>query len=536
MQRISIVGLLVLAVLFVVSGVIVRQGVRAEARILRMNADLEQRIEERTADLEGANLKLAGAVEEAERANRAKSEFLANMSHEIRTPMNAILGYAQLMKSAPADSPKINAAASRRSLGAAITSSRSSTTSSRCPRSRPAAWSSASATSTSHGLLEDLNMMFQVRAAQKGLVLSFEMDEGVPRYLRGDENKIRQVLVNLLGNAIKFTSEGSVGLRAGARVDATNSECILSFAVRDTGPGIAPEDRERVFGHFEQTEHGRATEGGTGLGLAISRQYARLMGGDLFVEPPPGEGSVLRFDARLALGDETRVRRRDRLRRVVAIKEGQPDWRVLVVDDREHNREILSRMLENVGFLVRRGVNGKEALAIFDSWSPHAVMMDIRMPVMGGVEATRRIKSHPDGANTVVIAVSASALDEQRLSMIEYGADAFLGKPVLEEEVYAELGRHLGVQYVYEEVSNRTAPETSRVIQRSDVANLAPEVRERLYRAAVVGDLDLLESLVAEAAPTDEALVRGLLDLVENIELEALMRLLGPEEEEDVDA
>ena len=358
-----------------------------------------------------------------QQANRAKSVFLANMSHEIRTPMNAILGFSQLMLRDQDLTPRqcqylgtinrsgehllalINDILEMSKIEAGRTTLNPTTF------DLPV-------------LLKDLEMMFRVRTDEKKLSFSVEMIGDVPQYIVTDINKLRQVFINVLGNAVKFTEQGGIGLRVRAdREGATGP--FLQVEIEDTGPGISPDDQDKLFRHFEQTKTGQQAGTGTGLGLAISREFVRLMGGDITVSSQVGKGSVFVIHLPLKEGEAQAVQAKDTPRHVLRLQPGQATCRVLIADDIEDNRQLLAQLLGPVGFEIRLATNGAEAVQEFEAWRPHLILMDFRMPVMDGHEAIRRIRAMAGGEDPKIIAVTASAMDENRQELMEIGADDF---------------------------------------------------------------------------------------------------------------
>ncbi len=387
------------------------------------------------------------AKESAESANRAKSAFLANMSHEIRTPMNAILGYAQILQHDEALNEEQRTALDviARSGDHLLTLINDVLEMARIESGRI---SLSEESFDFHGLLNDIVRMFRIRTGSQGVALNLEEKGNVPLVLRGDEGKIRQVLINLIGNAVKFTERGTVTLRVSAERDVRDSGngagVRIGIEIEDTGCGVLPGDFERIFAAFEQTEKGK-NAGGTGLGLPISRHFARLMGGDLeLVRSEPGVGSLFRFTFGAVLSDRCDPRNSSLKRRGVwRFAAGETPRTALVVDDRETNRVLLARMLAPAGFAVNEAAGGAEALALVERNRPDVVFMDIMMPGMDGLEATRRIREVAGGA-VFVIAVSARTLDVDRESALAGGMQGFVGKPVQEDDLFSEIRRVTG--------------------------------------------------------------------------------------------
>jgi PAS domain S-box-containing protein len=459
-----------------------------------------------------------------QQANRAKSVFLANMSHEIRTPMNAILGFSQLMlrdhdltvrqcqylgtinRSGEHLLALINDILEMSKIEAGRTTLNPSTF------DLPV-------------LLKDLEMMFRVRTDEKKLSFSVEVIGDVPRFIVTDINKLRQVFINVLGNAVKFTAKGAIGLRVHADREIATGP-FLRFEVEDTGPGISPDEQDKLFRHFEQTKTGQQAGTGTGLGLAISREFVRLMGGDITVSSQVGKGSVFVVQLPLKEGDAQAVQAKDNPRQVLSIRAGQPACRVLIADDVEDNRELLAQLLGPVGFEVRLATNGAEAVREFEEWQPHLILMDFRMPVMDGHEAIRLIRAKPGGKDAKIIAVTASAMDENRQELLLIGADDFIGKPFQTVDLFQKIHAHLGVEYVYAE--DPAAQEEAFELTHESVA-LLPEELIDLMRDAVIGaDLDQLLASIGEVEAGDPRTAAGLRELAERFEYQKLLDLFGP--------
>jgi PAS domain S-box-containing protein len=488
------------------------------------------------------------AKEAAEAANRAKSAFLANMSHELRTPLNAILGFSQLM----AHDSSLNQQ-QQDYLG---TISRSGEhllalindvlEMSKIEAGRTTLYQQSF---NLYRLLDYLEEMLQLKAKSKNLQLTFERSPDVPQYVKTDESKLRQVLLNLLGNAIKFTQAGSVTLRVrvgedtGTRGhgDTENSlESIsnltaspplphsLVFEVEDTGPGIAPEELEILFEAFVQTETGRNSQQGTGLGLAISRQFVKMMGGDITVNSRLCEGTVFTFDIQVGVAEVTEEQTQQPSRRVIGLAPNQPKYRILVVEDVRENRQLLVKVLEILNVEVREAVNGQEAIALSERWHPHLIWMDMRMPVMDGYEATRQIKARPNGQDTVIIALTASAFEEERSIALSAGCDDFVRKPIQEAVIFDKMAEYLGISYVYEQAiqSSSQRQSTSQLALTPDALAVMPaEWVKQLSEAATQVDSELVVQLIAQIPEEAVELANGLTNLVNNYRFDRIIAL-----------
>ncbi|MCA9657775.1 MAG: response regulator, partial [Myxococcales bacterium] len=369
-------------------------------------------------------------------------------------------------------------------------------------------------------LFADLESMLRLRVRDKGLTLVCEIDPAIPEELVGDPAKLRQVVLNLLGNATKFTDSGGVTLRAALRVD--DDAPRLWVEVEDTGRGIAADELPRLFRPFEQTKSGRVSQEGTGLGLTISQHFVKMMGGEIRVRSEPGVGSVFTFDVAVDLPRAPCEPVLDVDSRVVGLAPGQPRWRILIVEDRWQNRDLLRSFLEPLGFEVREAVHGEEAVAIASEWTPHLVWMDIRMPVMDGYEATRRIKALPRGRDIVVVALSANVFEDERARMAAAGCADFVAKPFRAKVIYEALVRHLGCEFV-------CAPEASAEVANDPgiVDGLPAEIVAELRAAALAADAGLLGELAAALRPGWSALAERVEAAVHDFDYEAILALVG---------
>ncbi|MRR52364.1 MAG: PAS domain-containing hybrid sensor histidine kinase/response regulator, partial [Rhodocyclaceae bacterium] len=447
----------------------------SEIQLDRYRLHLEELVEERTQQL-------AEAKEAAEAANRAKSIFLSNMSHELRTPLNAVLGFTQIMERDTniSDTHRRELATIGRSGRHLLSLINDVLEISRIEAGRTTVQNDPF---DLEGTLTAVEEMIRVRAESKGLTLTVERQGPLPPYVLGDAHHLRQVLINLLGNAVKFTDRGQVRLRV-----VVEGEHIL-FEVADTGPGIAPEDRERIFQAFFQTEAGIAKGEGTGLGLTISREFVRLMGGELGVTSEPGKGS--RFSFAIPLPPTVAPAGIDQQGTILGLAPGQAAPRILVAEDRPDNQQVITELLNQTGFQVRVAANGREALDLFQAWHPHLVLMDMRMPVMDGYEATRAIRALPEGGSIPIVALTASAFEEERSQILAMGCNEMVRKPIEQDHLFGIIGRLLDLRYVYGEKASTAAPPLQ------DLRALPADLRADLAKAAAILDKDAALAIVS---------------------------------------
>ncbi|GET39633.1 hybrid sensor histidine kinase/response regulator [Microseira wollei] len=556
-QRVNVEGSAELKVLADSFNQMSREIQQSRAQLEEYARSLEQKVRDRTQSLEQEIIQrqrtqeqLATALDAAEAASRAKSAFLANMSHELRSPLNAILGFARLtIKSEDlALKHRENLAIITRSGEHLLDLINEILDLSKIEAGRmtfnPQNFDLFS-------LLDELESWFWLKAETKQLQLIFQIDPQVPRYIQTDPLKLRQVLINLLSNAIKFTHKGSVTLRVktaeelgswGAEESADKNSPLplctsaplhsnhlsIWFNVEDTGVGIPTSELDSIFAAFVQTKAGQQAEG-TGLGLCIARKFVQLMGGEMSVKSQVGSGSIFNFYISVNVVENSEIPPDISENRVIGLAPNQPQYRILLVDDKDYNRHLLFQLLQPLGFAVKEASNGLEAIEIFPAFEPHLIWMDMRMPVMDGYEATKRIKATSQGKNTKIIALTASTVEEERAIIIAAGCDDFLRKPFREMDIFNLINKHIGVLYIYENESVKTANlgyNSDKALTPEDLAVLPESWLNSLYEAAALADSEAAFRLIEQIRSERATLAVALAKLVDNFDFETIENLI----------
>jgi PAS domain S-box-containing protein len=533
-----------------------------------------------------AEIELQHAMLESEAANRAKSTFLANMSHELRTPLNAILGFVQLMQGdtkTPQNLRNKLDIINRNSehllslINDVLSISKIEANQINLQKN----------TFNLYQLLEQLKQTFLFRANAKGISLNFEYTPEVPQYIQTDEVKLRQILSNFLDNAIKFTAKGDVTFRVmkkeegrrgkeeGRRkkeeggieslseivglsgvsrelddrdttaVFSTNesemlntpsinnlpqsSSFFLQFEIEDTGAGISPDELDLLFEPFVQTESGRTSGQGTGLGLVICRHFVQLMGGDITVESQPSQATVFRFHILIPWGNPERLFNDQPAKRIMGLAPNQPTYRILVVEDVAESRTLLVDLLTSMGLEVAEAADGATAVDLWENFAPHLIFMDIRLPVLDGYKATRQIRAHPQGENTIIIAISASVFDEERERILAAGCNDFVAKPFSRSIIFDKLNEHLGIQYVYEDTLDPVKlPSLPTEIKIQEGLVLMPKKWvQDFHLAARTADQEEMFELLKEIPESLDWLAETLLELIKTFHLDQIIELMG---------
>lgn len=488
---------------------------------------------------------LEQARDTAIRANAAKSEFLASMSHELRTPLNAILGFTELMhlddtlSETHKNYVDIINTSGEHLLGLI---------------NNVLELSKIEAGQVQldltlfdlHRLLQEMYELFQLQMQQKGLTYKIHIASDVPQLICGDVQKLRQVLLNLIGNSLKFTPAGSITCTVTHTHRLLTSDDPLAkppyvensphfltaihVSVSDTGVGVAEDELPRLFENFQQTQSGRDLGQGTGLGLPISQQYVRLMGGQISAESQVGQGSTFSFwvPAWAIANPEPSSSLAPR-HKILGVAPGQPAPRILIAEDNPMNRRLLRQMLEHVGAEVREAENGEVAIALWETWQPHLIWMDMRMPVMDGYAATRHIRHQEETSErsrTSIIALSATAFEENKPAMLAAGCDDTLAKPFRLEALLNKMQKHLNLEFVYDTSDETSESQPPAGLTASDFAGLAANVVAELRHAALAGDDAKICELSDRFLADKDYLKLGLHQLAERFLFKEIIALL----------
>jgi signal transduction histidine kinase len=464
--------------------------------------------------------------QEAEAANRAKSTFLASMSHELRTPLNAILGFSEMLARDPEitdrQQEKINIINRSGEHLLAMINDVLDLSKIEAGRTElePEVFNLLK-------LLEDIARMFELRAEGVDLRFNVEIAPNLAQTINADAGKLRQILINLLGNAVKFTHKGGLSLRARTVPVADDASLVaLQLEVEDSGPGIAEGQQQSIFEPFRQVGHTPTHSKGTGLGLAISKSFAELMGGSISVQSVLGKGSLFCLELPVSLAEPAdEVGMETVPLTVLGLKPDQPAWRILLVEDNIDNRLLLSGLLQAVGFDVREAEDGAQAIKQFQQWQPHFIWMDMLMPVMDGFEASRRIRALPGGDQVKIVALTASVFKEQRQSILQAGCDEVVHKPYQSHQIFSAMARQLKLEYLYQApVKERKA--SQKKVDSKAIAALPQTVQTALSKAARELSIDDIASVLVLVRQSDPQLADGLEGLAQKYRFSELQELL----------
>jgi PAS domain S-box-containing protein len=483
------------------------------------------------SDRRQAEVALQQATLDAEAANQAKSRFLSNMSHELRTPLNSILGFTQLMNR------DLSLSTTQRDQLDIINRSGEHLLEMINDVLDMAKIEAGRIDINLNGfdlhrLLKTLERMFSIRVFAKGITLKIELSYNVPQFISTDEGKLRQILINLIGNAIKFTHEGQIWVRVRFlenHKSEQNTAMLLSFDVEDTGIGIVSTELDSIFEAFVQSKQSSSDmQTGTGLGLAICREFVQLLGGDISVASKPGQGSLFQFYLPVEAVSEPLLLPEPQ---VVGVAPRQKEYRILTVDDHRESRQLMAQLLEPLGFSVRDAHNGQEALTVCQNWKPHLIWMDMQMPAMDGYTATRQIKANLQN-NTIVIALTASALEEDTDIILGTGCDAIIRKPFREAEILQVLTQYLGIHFAVQAPSQSVSKSGIRqpmdALALESLQTMPKEWIAQVHQAAQKVDNTVLLSLINQVSEAHWELRENLVHLVQNFRCDVIFELTEP--------
>lgn len=513
-------------------------------RSQRQKRAIESLIQKRTQEWKNAYSDCEKKVREQtlqlEAANQAKTQLLSNMSHELRTPLNSISGFVELLRRDSTLTPdqRSNLTIIARNSGYLLNLFNEIL---EVARLESGTLSLNPTCFNLRRLIDEVMEMLQGKAQVKNIQLSSYLDVAIPQYIKMDEGKLRQVLVNLLDNGIKFTPKGSVNLRIAGSDDGwaftddsiglhTENSYLLVFEVEDTGVGMTSEELTQVFEPFVQADTTKDQSQGTGLGLFIAKKLVRLMGGEIKVKSTKNHGTLFQFKIRVNLPEASEIPLVQDRSSIIGLAEVKEVFRLLIVDDKPKNRQLLVRLLTPLGFGVKEASNGQEALEIWSDWQPHLIFMDTKMPIMDGYHTIQRIKAEEKQTTPIIIAVTAGVIDENRANLLVSSCDGILKKPFQVDLVLDILAEHLGVKYRYNHEDSEALINSKNTlndvnIETQDLGKMPFEWIEKVNQAASMGHQQKLLTLIDEMGETPNPLQTALRQLITDFDFRKIREL-----------
>ncbi len=461
------------------------------------------------------------AKEQAETANKAKSTFLSNMSHELLTPLNAVLGFSRLMQKSPdvTQEQSVNLNIISHSGEHLLNLINNILDMIKIESGRIVLEEEVT---DLRKLILEIKSLMSLKASEKDLQFSDELSQDLPANILVDAGKLRQILINLIGNAIKFTNNGGIKLSVSHSKTETAKKVRLRFEVEDTGAGIPEDDLNKIFTAFVQLHNQDNKEAGTGLGLAICEQNVKLMGGEIGVKSTIGKGSVFHFEIPVSVHEKTNEKVIRKQSGVLRLADGEKIYSILIAEDQFENRLLLLKLLEPLGLTIYSAENGKEAVDSFQQFNPDLILMDIRMPVMDGIEATRQIRLTQAGMHTKIIALTAHALADERVVMLEAGCDDFIRKPYSSSEIFDALKNHLGVKFIYDEQLSPVSDRTELLLP-DDLKKLSQQIRKELIHSAELLDEQRCMDVIRQIATVNQQLGEKLTRMVKDLQYQEIL-------------
>ena len=461
------------------------------------------------------------AKEAAEEASKVKSKFLAHMSHELRTPLNAILGFSKILDRIPSPHKEYHEylniiGRSGEHLLSLINEVLD------LSKIEAGKMTLNENDFDFYALLKTIEEMLKLQANTKGLNLIFSVNSDIPQYLQADEKKIRQILINLLNNAIKFTDFGEVILKVNVNPNKMKSKekLVLDFEVKDTGAGIAPEELDKLFEAFSQTQTGKKSQEGTGLGLPISYQFVKMMRGDIKVDSIEGKGTIFTFNILVKLGDINKIEK-TKPKNIIGLAPNQPTYRILIADGNSLNRKLLVESLTYLQFELKEVENREEILSIWENWHPHLIFIHLQMLVTDDYDITELIRKKEEIRNnetseqisTKIIIITANLYEDQKINDLKNRVDDFVFKPFPENIIFDKIAIHLGVTYIYGEAKVTEESQAIAIEKELSLSNfsiMSQDWLTQLNQAAMEGNDEWLLQLIEEV-PSSEITLKNTL-------------------------